>query len=78
MAARRDSFGEWQVAGRKTNNPIGHLIGIALQAFAFLEPRSFSSITWTLRHTQTGETRKVTAHSEEEAQKKIDAGEFDR
>lgn len=72
-----DAFGEWQIVARKTNKPIRHLIGIALQMFFMAEPATFSSMTWTLRNSRTGETRKVTAKSETEAALRASAGEFD-
>jgi hypothetical protein len=71
------SFGEWEIVSRKTNNPIRHLIGIVLQMFLMAQPATFSSMTWTLRNSRTGETRKVTAKSETEAALRASAGEFD-
>jgi hypothetical protein len=72
-----ESFGEWEIVARKTNNPIRHLIGIVLQMLFMAEPATFSSMTWTLRNSRTGETRKVTAKSEAEAALRASAGEFD-
>jgi archaeosine-15-forming tRNA-guanine transglycosylase len=71
------SFGEWEIVARKTNNPIRHLIGIVLQMFLMAQPATFSSMTWTLRNSRTGETRKVTAKSETEAALRATDGEFD-
>jgi hypothetical protein len=70
-------FGAWEVVGRKTNNWLLHLIGIAFQAISFAEPITFSSVTWSLRHIETGETRKVTARSEAQAAARVAAGDFD-
>jgi hypothetical protein len=70
-------LGEWQVVARKTNRPIRHLIGMFFSMLLMTEPMTWSSVTWTLRHRVTGETRKVTADSEAEAELKVLAGAFD-
>lgn len=74
-----NAFGDWQVIARKTNDPIRHLIGIVARLVLPVPeaPRQWSSVTWTIRHAQTGETRTVTAHSEDEAALRIAAGAFD-
>jgi hypothetical protein len=73
----QESFGEWQIVARKTNNPICYLMGIVLQMLFMAEPTTFSSMTWTLRNSRTGETRKITAKSEAEAALRASAGAFD-
>ena len=76
---KTDKFGDWLIVTRKTNNPIRRLIGILLQPLFLLpEPSRYSSVTWTVRHAQTGEVRKVTAYSENEVAQRIAAGEFDK
>jgi hypothetical protein len=69
------ALGEWEVVARKTNRPIRHLIGMFFSMLLMAEPVTWSSVTWTLRHPVTGETRKVTADSE--AEPKVLAGAFD-
>jgi hypothetical protein len=73
------AFGDWQVVARKVHDPISHLIGIVARLVLPLPeaPRQWSAVTWTIRHTQTGEVRTVTAHSEDEAALRIAAGAFD-
>jgi hypothetical protein len=74
-----DRFGDWHVVARKTNDPVSHLIGIVARLVLPLPeaPRRWSSVTWTLRHASTGEIRKVTAHTDDEAALRIAAGAFD-
>lgn len=73
-----ESFGDWQVVSRKANHKFLHLLAIALQTLARMEPATYSSMTWTVRHRITGETRDVTAMSEEEAAKTLAAIEAHR
>jgi hypothetical protein len=67
MAA--ESFGEWEIVGRKSHNRFFHLIAIVFQAMLSppMEPLNRSSVTWTFRNRLTGEIRKINAMSEDEA-----------
>jgi hypothetical protein len=68
----------WEIVSRQTNEPIW-LLSILFQiVFLIAEmPRSFSTVTWTVRQTATGVIRKVTARSEQEARDKISLELFD-
>ena len=69
----------WDVAARKTRGPIAHFMLFALQILTLSwPPASHSSVTFTVRNRATGETRKVTAKSSEEAAALIGQGQFDR
>ena len=68
----------WEVVARKTHGPIAHLLFIALQVLLLSWPVTQSSVTFTVRNRATGETRKVTAKSEQEAALLITQGRFDR
>lgn len=69
----------WEVVARKTNGPIAHLLFILLQIVMLSwPPAGQSSVTFTVRNRATGETRKVTAKSEDEAALLIAQGQFDR
>jgi hypothetical protein len=69
----------WEVIARTTRGPIAHLIFIVLQALMVSwPPVTHSSVTFTVRNRTTGETRKVTAKSEDEAALLITQGQFDR
>ena len=69
----------WEVIARKTRGPIAHLMFMILQMLLLSwPPVTHSSVTFTVRNRTTGETRKVTAKSEEEAALLIAQGQFDR
>jgi hypothetical protein len=69
----------WEVIARQTRGPIAHLIFIVLQILMVSwPPVTRSSVTFTVRSRTTGETRKVTAKSEDEAALFITQGQFDR
>jgi hypothetical protein len=69
----------WEVIARKTRGPIAHLIFIVLQMLILSwPPAGHSGVTFTVRNRATGETRKVTAKSEDEAAALIAQGRFDR
>jgi hypothetical protein len=69
----------WEVVARKTNGPIAHLLFLVLQVLMLSwPPATHSSVTFTVRNRATGETRKVTAKSEDEAGLLIAEGRFDR
>ncbi len=70
-------FGEWTVVERKTRRPLLHLALGLLQGMSGLGPENASKVTWTLRHNETGQVRKVTARSEREAVDKVARGDFD-
>jgi len=69
----------WEVVARKTHGPIAHLLLLVLQVLMLSwPPATHSSVTFTVRNRATGETRKVTAKSEDEAALRIAEGRFDR
>jgi hypothetical protein len=69
----------WEVVGRRTHGPIRHLLLLVLQVLMLSwPPATHSSVTFTVRNRATGETRRVTAKSEEEAAALITEGRFDR
>jgi hypothetical protein len=69
----------WEIVDRKTRGPIAHLVFMVLQMLMLSwPPATHSSVTFTVRNRATGETRKVTAKSEEEAALLIAQGQFDR
>jgi hypothetical protein len=68
----------WEVIARKTRGPIAHMLFIILQVLLISPPVTHSSVTFMVRNRATGETRKVTAKSEEEAALLITQGQFDR
>ena len=69
----------WDVVARKTNRPISHFMLFLLQILTLSwPPASHSSVTFTVRNRANGETRKVTAKSNEEAATLIAQGQFDR
>ena len=67
----------WEIIARKTRGPIAHILFIILQMLLISPPATHSSVTFTVRNRATGETRKVTAKSEEEAALLIAQGQFD-
>ncbi len=75
-----DAFDDWETIGRKTNDKASALIGLLLWPLFLLtgSPTLPSSVTWTIRHKQTGDVRRVTAHTKDLAALKIAAGEFDK
>ena len=69
----------WDVVARKTHGPIAHFVLFVLQILTLSwPPASHSSVTFTVRNRATGETRKVTAKSNEEAAALIAQGQFDQ
>jgi hypothetical protein len=80
---RGDSMSEiapgWEVIARKPRGPIAHLLFLVLQVLMLSwPPVTHLSVTFTVRNRQTGETRKVTAKTEDEAALLITQGQFDR
>ena len=77
MAAER--FGDWEIVERSSADAAGWM---AILAWPLLllpgAPTHHSSITWTMRHKQTGDIQKVTADTEDLAALKIAAREFDK
>jgi hypothetical protein len=68
----------WEIVSRQTNEPIWLLSMLVQIALVIPEvPRSFSTVTWTVRETATGAVRKVTARTEQEAKDKISLELFD-
>jgi hypothetical protein len=69
----------WEIVDHKTRGPIAHLVFMFLQMLMLSwPPATHSSVTFTVRDRATGETRKVTAKSEEkEAALLIAQGQFD-
>jgi len=68
----------WEVVARTTRGPVAHLLLIILQILMLSwPPATHSSVTFTLRNRATGETRKVTAKSEQEAALLVAQGRFD-
>jgi hypothetical protein len=74
-----DTFGDWEVVERGAAGPAGWM-AILMWPLLLLPgaPTRHSSVTWTVRHKQTGEVRKVTAYTEDLAALKIAAREFDQ
>jgi hypothetical protein len=71
-------IGDWDIVARRTNSPISPLMNFLIRLLFILpEPPKHSSVTWTVRHIQTGEVRKITAYSEEEFATRLAAGAFD-
>ena len=67
----------WEVIARKTRGPLAQMVLILLQLVFLVPPQTHSSVTFTVRNRETGETRKVTANSEDEATILIAQGQFD-
>ena len=68
----------WEIVSRRTNEPIWLLSMLAKIALVIPEvPRSFSTVTWTVREMATGVIRNVTARTEQEARDKIALELFD-
>ncbi len=69
----------WEVVARRTRGPIAHLLFLVLQILMLSwPPATHSSVTFTVRNRATGETRQVTAKTEDEAALLITQGQFDR
>ncbi len=76
MATER--IDDWDIVARQTNSRIGPLMNFLMRLlFVLPEPPKHSSVTWTVRHVQSGEVRKITAYSEEEFAQRLSAGAFD-
>ena len=73
-----DKFGDWETVERNTAEPGGWMAVLMWPLLLLPEvPTRHSSVTWTVRHKQTGKVRKVTAYTEDLAALKIAAGAFD-
>ena len=71
-------IGDWDIISRQTNNPAGPLMSFFMRLlFVLPEPPKHSNVTWTVRHIQTGEVRKISAYSEEEFLQRLSADAFD-
>jgi hypothetical protein len=74
------THGDWLIVSRETNDPARPLLAV-LARLLFLqpvdEPPKHSSVTWTVRHAQTGEVRTITANSEKEFAERLAARAFD-
>ena len=68
----------WEIVARKTNGAFLHLVFIVLQMLLIYPPENRSTVTFTLRNRDSGEVRKVTAPSLEEAALRAAASDFDR
>jgi hypothetical protein len=69
----------WEIIAQKTRSPVAHMVFIILQMLLLhAEPLNRSSVTFTVRHRETGETRRITARSHAEAAAMIADGRFDR
>jgi hypothetical protein len=67
----------WEIVARETRAPLARMLLIVLQVLSLVPPEGHSSVTFTVRNRETGETRKVTANSSEEAAVLIAQGQFD-
>jgi len=67
----------WEIVRRKTNAQLWHYFFAVLQGMSGLGPENRSSVTFTVKNRETGEIRKVTGKSLEEAQARLLAGQFD-
>jgi hypothetical protein len=67
----------WEIVSRRTNNRLRGLLAMALQIVLTAEQGVYSSVTWTIRETSTGATRKVTARSAAGAREKVTQNLFD-
>jgi hypothetical protein len=74
-----DKFGDWEIVERGTADPTAW-VAILMWPLLLLPgvPTRHSNVTWTVRHKQTGEVRKVSAYTEELAALKIAGREFDK
>ena len=75
-----DKIGDWQIVARQTNDRAAPFFSFLMRLLSLTPmddaPRH-SSVTWTVRHVQTGEVRKITANSENEFAERLAAGAFD-
>jgi hypothetical protein len=78
-AAPQQLAEDWQVLSQKTNDSALKMLSVALRMLFLIPipPATGSSVTWTVRRMSTGEVRRVTASSEEEARKRIQLGLYD-
>jgi len=68
----------WEIVARKAPFRLGHFLAMLVQSlFTFQMPATLAPVTFTLRETESGALRKVTAHSLEEAQLRVVQGKFD-
>ena len=68
----------WEIVERETPPPVVSFIGALLQGLMLYQPPLVGvGVTFTLRNTASGETRKVTASSLEEAQVRAIQQKFD-
>jgi hypothetical protein len=74
-----DKFGDWETVDHRTADSAGWM-AILMWPLLLLPgvPARHSNVTWTVRHKQTGEVRRVTAYTEDLAALKIAAHEFDK
>ena len=75
-----DTHGDWHIVSRQTNDPTRGLFALFARLLFFLpfeESPKHSSVTWTVRHVQTGEVRTITANSEKEFAERLAVGAFD-
>ena len=68
----------WEIVERKTPSRIWSLFGALAQAMMLYHPPVVAAaVTFVLRNTDSGEMRKVTASSIEEAQLRVVQQKFD-
>jgi hypothetical protein len=75
-----ETHDDWHIVSCKTNDPAGPLFALLTRLLLLLPfdpPPKHSSVTWTVRHVQTGEVRTITANSEKEFEERLAAGTFD-
>lgn len=75
-----DKHDDWHIVSRQTNDPVSPLFAVLARVIFLLpadEPPRHSSVTWTIRHVQTGEVRKITANSEQEFAERLAVRAFD-
>jgi hypothetical protein len=75
-----EKHGDWDIISRQTNDPAKGLFAL-LARLLFLLPfdqaPKHSSVTWTVRHVETGEVRAITANSEKEFAERLAVRAFD-
>ena len=68
----------WEIVERETPSRVGSFLGALLQALMLYHPPVVAaSVTFVLHNTESGETRRVTASSIEEAQLRVVQQKFD-
>jgi hypothetical protein len=75
-----ETHGDWHIVSRQANDPTRGLFAVLarlLFLLPFEESPKHSSVTWTVRHVQTGEVRQITANSEKEFAERLAARAFD-